>query len=605
MAGLINYLPVANTYGEVVCPVFFSGYTASTVAERYAASAANSLANLIDFCQPVTMSSFLGSLHRFEDTRDFNLPGRHIYFAAAAANMGADKVLICTEHGQDFSADRTEEFYKKIENLLSYTFSRPISVYSPIAAYTKAEAIYAAIYNLMTYFSKSLAQAVQLFDATFSCYSPPAEGVRHCGECQACVLRYFAFELVNGCLVSGVTPRVVNTPLFTQITWDGKTLLNTLEFHTPPRVTDTFKNYMAFKKHPAKIRHNIEQFAEHRLAEKAARSVVLKRPPAPVSSRASGFFRDSKYVVEPSSRAFIRRKYRFVFNIVTCYDFEALAAAIESILALGLKDALICVYFNPPEFGADRRKSFTKIRWENFFKWGQVYTDKGTYVKTVSLSSNIVFITGERPASLPFCRNAMVAETAKYTAVECGNGIPATFIYFLDDDVVINDVSAVLGPLDTYNELRRKYETPRLPFFITHQVAVYGPKHDFKSLYYLYNDPEAPLNGLTTLQSLSRYFGSMFSFTGYFMGMPAHMLSSVEGIRFDDDFSFWFEDTDFTRSFVKYSRVPSMSYVFPVPKNSVTHKGHKTQMHSSKIYSPGAIQQDKNTYIKKWGFKDL
>ena len=118
-------------------------------------------------------------LGQFEE-EDANLPGRNMYLAMIAANMGYSEIHIITQMYETSIPDRSKDFFESASRILSSLYHRDICIKTPFWDMSKSEIVK---YLMRQGFEK------EIF-LSWACYSP-ANG-EPCAQCSACFRRFIA-----------------------------------------------------------------------------------------------------------------------------------------------------------------------------------------------------------------------------------------------------------------------------------------------------------------------------------------------------------------------------------------------------------------------------
>ncbi len=134
---------------------------------------------------------FLG---KFEKP-DFDIPGRNLYLAMVAANLGYDEIALIVQKDETSIPDRKKVFFEEASKLLSEVYELKIVIDTPFWDMDKEE--------MVRWYLSNRSDLTSLL-YTFACYQPvlneeikDIEMWEHCGNCGACFRRFVAFTL-NG-----------------------------------------------------------------------------------------------------------------------------------------------------------------------------------------------------------------------------------------------------------------------------------------------------------------------------------------------------------------------------------------------------------------------
>lgn len=131
------------------------------------------------------------------DWENYEIPARNLVIGAICAQYGREVWLIANRRSSAGGgvADKSPRFYKEASDLFTQFYGFRIDVRSPVYNLNKS--------NMMNN-HLGLGYSVDALRQTVSCYSP-LEGTMsedhpesiHCGQCYACVKRYWAFQELN------------------------------------------------------------------------------------------------------------------------------------------------------------------------------------------------------------------------------------------------------------------------------------------------------------------------------------------------------------------------------------------------------------------------
>ena len=126
---------------------------------------------------PIDFQTVNLDIGMFEEA-DANLPGRNMYLAMVACNLGFSEIHIISQLYETSIPDRTPEFYGKASNILSLLYGREVAVTTPFWEVSKTGIVKCIIE----------AGLQRYLPSTWACYDP--EGVEPCGKCSACFRRF-------------------------------------------------------------------------------------------------------------------------------------------------------------------------------------------------------------------------------------------------------------------------------------------------------------------------------------------------------------------------------------------------------------------------------
>jgi hypothetical protein len=135
-----------------------------------------------NFVQKMGAVRFDVALPKRHPSWQYVIPARNFLLVAMAAMFG-NEVIMAAVKG-DRSPDKGDYFFKTASRILTESYGRPIAVTTPFANTTKTQLIAKYL---------SLGKSKRHLQRTVSCYSPV--GMKHCGQCKACVRRAIAFKL--------------------------------------------------------------------------------------------------------------------------------------------------------------------------------------------------------------------------------------------------------------------------------------------------------------------------------------------------------------------------------------------------------------------------
>lgn len=163
-------------------------------ATRAASEAAKTLKKLIPSSRWRTDHVLFGDFICRYEKKDFEVPARNFYLALLAANQtNCDRIYIGVQKGEMTVPDRSQPFFEKSSELLTFLLRRPIEIIPTFPNMTKTQ--------MVTWFKRNYPNDFHLLRESMSCYVAelPNDGglPLHCGECPACVRRAVAFRL-NG-----------------------------------------------------------------------------------------------------------------------------------------------------------------------------------------------------------------------------------------------------------------------------------------------------------------------------------------------------------------------------------------------------------------------
>jgi 7-cyano-7-deazaguanine synthase in queuosine biosynthesis len=515
--------------------------------------------------------------HNFEK-EDFEVPGRNLHFATLAANFGADNIFFAIEKDQDFLYDRSPEFFEHTSSLLSKVFRKKIQTLSYFPELTKAKAVVKALES--TKHAGAFNLATNILSTSFSCYSPVdfrnsfMSSYLHCGKCEACVRRFIAFDYSN---------------TYFSLKKSGEFPLIEHKYSSSPQESAIFAEYANLKsvKTPELIKREMVEYFELKASLKKAESAVPKSPAKLAASsvptnlklkaqiitespkmvrRKSGFFNRSliNFISLDRPDGGLKSRYMNAFCIITAGKVSALSACIGSIKAR-VPDALIVVYFNP---------AFHLTSIENELNFAMVKHMLSTgYVGSVPICKETLLFLGEDPASLPFCRNTMYSSIKNYLTQD-------SFVTFLDDDTYLTE---------HYTPLYRTF-LPKKPYLLGgHGLCFYK------------NDNHRDTNNIHTCKNMDDAIVSDNNANGYYQGYCMIGNKALfDRFSFDTDYSFWYEDADFTKQVKTGLQKEDNLHCFSIPAHWLVHENHGTQKDSEFIFTPESLKADADVYENKW-----
>lgn len=139
----------------------------------------------IDRTIPKTMRIKSLCLGAFEGD-DADIPGRNMYLAMYAANLGYSKICLVAQKDEMAIPDRSARFYRDSSTMLSFLYDRPIEVFTPYEEFDKFEIIRRYI---------SAGGNTELLMQTWACYQPRFHRGKFtpCYDCGACFRRVTSF----------------------------------------------------------------------------------------------------------------------------------------------------------------------------------------------------------------------------------------------------------------------------------------------------------------------------------------------------------------------------------------------------------------------------
>ena len=499
---------------------------------------------------------------------NYELPARNMHFILTATNLGADKIYLGIEKDQDYLYDRSPEFFAKASELLTSLFRRSIQVSAYAPEMSKAELVINSLDGLT---GADLSNAITVYNSSFSCYAPtvpydsrdPAKvGYKECGTCEACVRKFICFDYVNTVLklkktlnIDGFSFPPLDSDIFAKYTDPSSDI--------PDVIKAEVKKYLEIKKPFNKKNSTIVSFKRPEVLK--LKLEFLKKTPKAIFRKEIGFF-SRTFVNHPNiDSEFTQRTYNKVFCVITAGNILAFDRCITSIKAY-CPDALLIVYFNP-------QAHLSKI--ENELNLGMVrHVISEGYLGDVKVSKNTIFMHGDDPTCLPFCRNSMLKIALDRTKDQ-------DFIIFLDDDAHITENSG-------FSEKWRECDY----LLGGHSLCFYGSSP--------YNIEE-----IKAIQNEESYIEVESPNNGYYQGycMIANKAVFVKTadkpftLDFDTDFSFWYEDADFSRKVKHFLK--NKVVCFTIPQSWVVHENHGTQKNSPTIFTKQALLADADTFVNK------
>jgi len=136
------------------------------------------------FIEPV----MLGRIEAEFEADDHNIAGRNLLLATHAVACGYRNIVLSIQQDEMEAPDRRPEFLAEAGLLLSDLADAEVTLSTPFSNMDKTDMVRWAL--------GENANNSELLEISWSCYSPVAGlgGGWHCGDCNACVRRYIAFQ---------------------------------------------------------------------------------------------------------------------------------------------------------------------------------------------------------------------------------------------------------------------------------------------------------------------------------------------------------------------------------------------------------------------------